>query len=63
VHAHDKAVALGDYFSDVVTTALVNAWSTPEIGFEYIGKRRNPAKHDRERRTQFAISMAYRISH
>jgi len=47
VHAFDHAVAWGDYFPDVVGTALVNVWSTHECGFEHFSKRLKPVKHVR----------------
>lgn len=61
-HLIMQFMALDDYFWDVVATALVNAWSTRECGFGYIGSRRNLANKDRERWTRFLISMAYRVS-
>lgn len=38
---------------DVIATALVNVWSTRECGFEQVGKRRNPEKHDQDRGNRF----------
>jgi len=44
VHVFDHAVAWGDYFPDVVGTALVNVWSTLECRLQHIGNRRKLVK-------------------
>ena len=63
LHAHDNAVALNDYFSEVIATALVNAWSTRECALERFGSSLYPAKQGLKGRDQFAISIACHLSH